>query len=410
MEQEPKSGFTPVEEDYARVDDLRQRIARINKYRDAKDPVEAGLLRRLEPELAEGGLVRPHMADIYAHRRTAGRYFPNGYDQRSLEFSIDIQLRQKFPNDYPHRFLTEGAFRRYGAIESLDFNQLIEDGFEDLRSTIPVGYWIFSAMSQGYRDVLGDDATLLDTGTGAGVALKKLMMAKTYPYKPISIVEAPGRGQPVTPNLPTDEEYQEKVNELLARGHNIARAVGYDALRLFTGNPHVRDLVYSHTYPMSESLRDPVGAAELLKLMDEHPANVSFIPANIDATDPENLTRLPEFLPNGVADLLTFSATYFETKPESRANYFANFRPYSSETAKCFVSDFASVSPAHPNGLRVVKGSWWQRLGQFATFEIDLSSEARPPVELARFLNRRGEVAWLTKAGKALVDRAFELD
>lgn len=51
-----------------------------------------------------------------------------------------------------------------------------------------------------------------------------------------------------------------------------------------------------------------------------------------------------------------------------------------------------------------------QLLGQFATFEIDLSSEARPPVELARFLNRRGEVAWLTKAGKALVDRAFELD
>jgi hypothetical protein len=230
--------FPEIQEpDFQRVDKLSGLVGDIIKNGQSRDPVEAGLLKALLPELDTDGRVRPHMAYAFAVRRLRGSYFPIGYALRTLEFSLDKQLRQEqviANNHYPSHTHTEAAFH--------------------------------------YYDVL--------------------------------------------------------------------------------------------------------------------------------------LSQLADILPGGKADIFTFSATIFEMPPDKLRKFFSNFLPYCNPGAIFIVNDFARVVPEAPGGFRLTRGAWWNRLGQFASFVIDPFQPEQPPVEIARFLTRRCEDLWFSKAGLELIAKA----
>jgi hypothetical protein len=213
----------------------------------------------------------------------------------------------------------------------------------------------------------------------------------------------PRPGQPITSDLPTDEEAQVWVDYLANQQPNIGMAIGYDNFPMLQSQPEASELVFSHTFPMSESERDPQGVIEFEHLLDESPPSLQMIPDNIDATNAESLTKLVPYLPEGKADVFTFSASYFEMDPDRQKDFFRNFLPYCNERALFFVSEFARLNPQSPNGIKVIRGDWWHRLGSFGTFIVDPFNLDKPPVEIGRFLTRRCEAMWLTKAGKSIL-------
>lgn len=389
--------------DIQRVEELFEMIEKGAGNQLSADPVEAGFFQAAYSEILEGGRLRPHLDEAFALRRLRRSFFPTGYALRTLEFAVDKQVRKMFPEDYPSFFSARGTWDHHDVFGRLDYNELFVDMQENLRSNITGGYEIFKLLSCVFRDRWQTSPTVVDTGNSLGLGLKKWMMPQQFPFRPIEVLVPPRPGQAISPYLETDQTVQEVVDYMAGAQPIVGQALGCDILPINPENADAVDLVFSHTFPMSESVRDPAAVREFRSLVQAASPEVKLIDRNIDVTDPNSLSQLADYLPDGKADIFTFSAVLFEMAPEKVKDAFANLKPYCNEGALIFANDFVKVNPNAPNGLDFIRGDWWHRLGSFATFIVDPFRLEEPPVEVCRYLTRRCEQMWLTETGRQLL-------
>jgi len=367
------------------------------------DPVEKAMLESIVTEVLTGDKLLSQIEQSFAFRRSSGSFFPTGYALRTLEFAIDKQMRKLFPADvYPIDFADASSWQGNNVFNNLDYFELSVDMEQNLRSNVQLGYEIFKLVSNALKDRWNYNPTVVDAGASLGLGLKKWSMHDSHPFKPIQVLSKPVKGQPISPFLPTDYSGQEAVNLLASSPPIIGQAFGYDNFPMIPGDHAAENLVFSHTFPMSESLRDKEGVKEFNDLIKSNPANVELIERHIDATEPDSLKQLADYLPNGKADIFTFSAVLFEMEPEKTLKVFENIRPYCNEGAICIVSEFVKPDTKSAIGLKFIREDWWHRAGSFATFIVDPFNLEQPPIEICRYVSRRCEQMWLSDAGREL--------
>jgi hypothetical protein len=366
------------------------------------DSVEVAMLEAIYPELLDGGRLRPHIDEIFALRRMQASYYPTGYALRTLQFAIDKQMRQFFPDIYPALFSTKGSWDYYEAFEKFDYYELVNDGLENLRSSDLNSYNpenIFTnALSKHWRR----RPVVLDSGMGLAVGLKKWIMHQEYPYTPIRTLQKPKRGQAISPDLDLDTVAQARVNALTIAEPVIDSIVAYDMLPINPNDKSRVDLADSSTFPMGQRIQNPK-VVEFHKLLKESPPGVHLLTRDmIDATNPEDLALLSQFLPGGKADIFTFSGLFLQIPPEKRAQFFHNFLPLCAEGAQFFIKEWANVDLTQPSGLKVISEDWWHK-GHFKLFRMDPEDLDLPPELLAVFLSRQCEQMYLTAEGRRLL-------
>jgi len=373
----------------------------IGGYR-IRDPVEASFLKVAIPELSSGGRLRPHMNQTFAMRRTTESFFPPGYALRSLEFSVDKQMRQIFPADmYPLFFGGTGYWNYYDVFSRLDMDELFVDMQHNLQSSMADAYGIYHLLSQAFRARLGDSPTVLDVGSSMGFGLKKWLLPREG-FKPIKVLRPPRRGEPIVPGeMEPEDDMQPIIDNLTRQTPTIGLAVAFDEHPVNERDPDALARVFSHTFPMSESERRPDEVAEFYRLASQSSPKILASRHFINARDASSSQQLAAYLPDGKADIGILSAVLFEQPPEVIGNIFNNLRPLFNEGALCFVTDF--INHVSPNGFSFIRGNWWQRPGSFASYVMDPHKPDVPPVELARFTTRRATEMWLSPEGKELL-------
>lgn len=399
------NGIIVEQADIQRVEELFGMIEKGASGAKTADPVEAAFFQAVYPEILDGGRLRPHLDEVFATRRLRQSFYPTGYALRTLEFAVDKQARKLFPEDYPRFFSAPGTWDHHDVFGRLDYYELFQDMQENLRSNISGGYEIFKLLTFVFRDRSKTDPTVVDIGDSLGLGLKKWMMPRQFPFKPIEVLVPPQPGQAISPDLEADRVAQHRVDYMAEVEPVVNLALGCDILPINSHDADAVDLVFSHTFPMSESGRDPGAVREFRSLVQATSPKVKLLDRNIDVTDLESLSQLADYLPNGKADIFTFSAVLFEMPPEKVKSAFANLRPYCNDGALIFGSDFVKVNPDASNGLDFIRGDWWHRLGSFATFIVDPFRLEEPPVEVCRYLTRRCEKMWLTDTGRRLFER-----
>jgi len=400
--------------DVDRARELAEMVERGASDRFVTDRVENALLKSMVQEFSDQGRLTPHIAEMFALKRAQRSSVPIGYALRLVEFAIDKQMREMYPADvYPinhsgdkHRidFTTKEGWMSQDIFGRLDYNDLHEDIYGDLRSNISMGYEIFKLLSYAHRDRWSRPPVVVDIGGSMGLGLKKWLLHDKYPFKPIEVLSAPRPGQPISPELPPDRTYQSVINGLVDTEPIIGPAISSDAVPIMSGSAEAIKLVFSHTFPFSESARNPEAVEEFFNLTWEQPADMVTVQRfGVDATDPESMDRLRTYLPGDQADIFLMSAVLFEMPPEDSLKVMENIRSLSSPNALCFVSDFARVDKNSINGLNIIRRDWWHRLGSFATFQLDPFASESPPVEICRYLTRRCEQMWLTPDGQKVL-------
>ena len=389
-------------EDVANTGELLK-LARneIGSYR-VKDPVETSFLKVALPELSPGGRLRTHMNQVFGMRRTVGSYFPPGYALRSLEFSVDKQMRRNFPPDiYPLNFRGPGFWHHYDIFGRLDMDELFVDMQYNLQSSMADAYGIYHLLTQIFKDDQSDSRTVLDVGSSMRFGLKKWLLPGEG-FDPITVLKPPHRGQPIVPSeMEPDEDIQPVVDYLMSQKPAAGMAVAFDEHPVNETDPNALARVFSHTFPMSESLWRPQEVDEFYRLAGRSAQNIVASRNFISARDADSTEQLAAYLPNGKADIGILSAVLFEQPPEVIDTVFNNLRPLFNEGALCFVTDF--ISHVSNNGFSFIRGNWWHRPGSFATFVMDPHRPSDPPVELARFTTRRATEMWLSPAGRQLI-------
>jgi hypothetical protein len=278
----------------------------------------------------------------------------------------------------------------------------------DLQSNMADGYAIFQLMSVALRRRWDHQPTVLDVGRSLGIGLKKWFGPG---FRPIITYQKLGKDDPIAPEtLIIDEAAQNAVIELAGHEPAVGTVVGYDYAVPYL-DPEDPDLakrepirrLISHTFPMGETVRRPRELKEFVRLARTMPPNLIFPKKIIHAEDAESLAAITEYLPNGKTDIAIFSAVLFQHPPEVVNKILENHRPYFNEGGLIFVSDFAFANQRAPNGFQFVREDWWHRPASFATFVLDPFRPNMPPVEIARFLSRRGIEMWLSDAGRELL-------
>lgn len=372
----------------------------------SNDPVGQSMLEYIVPEILDGGRLAPTLESSAWLARISGRFFPAPIALRSFQFAMDRQMRHIFPQHYPHSFTRSSQWKWYDPLRQPGFDlfQLEGDMENNLLSSIPNGYEIFNLLAQSFKHRWPDGAIVWDPATSKGDGLLQLAMQDRYPFEPYEVRAAPDRGEAVSYDLPIDEEMGAIVAELCNRPPIINKALGSDIMP-----EQGLDLIFSHTFPMMESVNDPE-AVKLFYDLAKEPAgqedSAFLLRRNIDATNPDSIAEAANYLPGGKADILLFSAVLFQLQPEERSDFFRNYLPYCSPNALFFVSDFANANRESPAGLNFARSDWWNRLGTFATFVIDPFNLEQPPVEVARFITRRCKSLYFTKAGEKLLRQA----
>jgi hypothetical protein len=362
------------------------------------DPVEAAFIRASYPEFFDGGRLRPHLEEALAFRRTRDSYFPPGYALRTLEFSIDKQAR-RLTDKYPVGFDKPEAWEEVYA--NLDPYELVWDMQLNLQSSMADAYAIYHLLSQVFHKRLGKSPTVIDNGGSMAMGLKKWLLPGAG-FKPIRVVNTPKPDQPIVPGeMPVDEAIQGVVNSMTQENPTISRAVCYDIMPINTHDQDAIDRVFSHTFPMSESLRRPDEVEEFLRLSKASSPKIILPQMIIDAQDTESLARISNFLPEK-ADMAIFSAVLFEQSEDDINTIFENVAAHCNESALFFITDFIKPDDSTPHGFSFIRGDWWHRPGSFATFVMDPSEPGRPAEEIARFSTRRSTEMWLTPRGREL--------
>lgn len=388
--------------DLDRVDDMFNMVERNIRDQRATDPIEGAFLEAAYPEFFDGGKLRPHLEEAMAFRRTRGSFFPTGYALRTLEFSVDKQARLFIPG-YPNDgFDQSSTWKKHDIFGILDYYELVWDMQINLQSNMADAYGIYHLLTQVFKDRWGQKPTVLDTGSSMALGLKKWLLPGEG-FNPIKVVQAPDRRQPIVPGeMPVDEEVQSITDHLMGQSPIVGKAVGYDAIPI---NPEDKDAfnrVFSHTFPMSESLRRPDEVAEFRRLMLTQSKDIVLPWRNIHAEYKDTLEQLNEFLPGGKADIAIFSAMLFEQESEKIKTIFDNVAEYCNEGALFFITDFIKADKTNPQGFSFIRGDWWHRPGSFATFVMDPFRPDEPAVEIARFTSRRGTEMWLSPKGREL--------
>jgi hypothetical protein len=399
--------FEILPTDIENVNKLFLLIERDLHYKDQRhkltDSVEVGMLEAIYPELLDGGRLRPHIDEVFALRRMRRSFYPPGYSLRTLQFAIDKQMRQFFPDTYPSLFSTKGSWDYYEAFEKFDYFELVNDALENLRSSDVNSYGPEKIFTNALGDHWRRRPVVLDTGMGLGVGLKKWKMNQEYPYTPIRTLRQPKRGQAISHDLREDFEAQTRVDELANAEPVIQTIVGYDILPINPEDKSRVDLTDSSTFPMSQRLLYPQKVVEFHNLLKESSPDVHLLTREmIDATDPQDLALLSQYLPDGKADIFTFSGVLLQIPPKKRAQFFYNFLPLCAEGAQFFIKEWANTDPSQPNGLRMISEDWWHK-GHFKLFRIDAKNLDVPPELLAVFLSRQCEQMYLTPGGRRIL-------
>jgi hypothetical protein len=364
------------------------------------DPVEWAFLQASYPEFFGGGRLRPHLEEAFAMRRARGSYFPPGYALRTLEFSIDKQARLFIP-EYPYGFDKTEAWE--AVYSKLDPFELVWDMQINLQSSMADAYGIYHLLTQAFQARWGDNPTVIDTGASMALGLKKWLLPGEG-FNPIKVVYPPKRGQPIVPGgMVSDTDAQVRVNQLMPNRPVIDKAVGYDAIPVQQNDQDAFNRVFSHTFPMSESIRRPDEVAEFHRLADSATDRLILPKRIIHAEDRESLAQLQDFLPEGKADIAIFSAVLFEQPPQVIDKIFENVTDHCNEGALFFITDFIEPNESAPHGFRFIRGDWWHRPGSFATFVMDPFKPGRLAEEIARFSTRRSTEMWLTPKGRQLI-------
>jgi hypothetical protein len=273
----------------------------------------------------------------------------------------------------------------------------------NLQSSMADAYGIYHLLTQAFKDRWNQKPTLIDTGASLALGLKKWLIPGEG-FKPIRVMKAPGRGQPIVPGgMPADQEVQTRIDHLMPNRPIIGKAVGYDAMPIQPNDQDAFNRVFSHTFPMIESVRRPQEVAEFKRLTESSSEDIILPKRIIHAEDRESLGQLHEFLPGGKADIAVFSAVLFEQSPEVIDKIFDNVAEYCNEGALFFITDFIEADKTAPHGFKFIRGDWWHRPGSFATFVMDPFQPGQPAEEIARFSTRRSTEMWLTPKGRELL-------
>jgi hypothetical protein len=339
-------------------------------------------------------------------RRATGSFFPPGYALRSLEFSVDKQMRQIFsPDMYPLYFGSPGYWDHYDVFDRLDMDELFVDMQHNLQSSMADAYCIYHLLSQAFRGRWNGNPTVLDVGSSMGFGLKKWLLPGEE-FDSIRALRSPRRGQPISPGeMESEEDVQSAIDFLTGQDPVVSRAVAFDEHPVNESDPNALARVFSHTFPMSDSLRRPDEVEEFNRLSERSSDNILISRDFISARHPSSAEEVSKYLPSGKADIGIFSAVLFEQPPEVINTIFNNLRPIFNEGALWFVTDF--ISHVTPNGFSFIRGDWWHRPGSFATFVMDPHRPDDAPVELARFTTRRATDMWLSSAGRKLLLDSF---
>lgn len=398
--------MVPIEKiDYDRADKIFQLIESSIRQPNITDPVEWAFLLSLLPELMDGGLMRPHFEESLALLRQSGGVFRTGYALRTLEFAMDKQARYLVP-EYPLGFDNPSAWKR--VFVEMDPADFVWDMQVNLQSNMADAYGIYHLLSQVFQERWSDSPIVLDNGSSLGLGLKKWLLPGAG-FQPIKVIKAPSRGQPIVPEeMEPDEEAQEAVNALMSQAPIVKTAVGYDASPIQTGDEHSKrdndalNRVFSHTFPMSESLKRPEEVKEFWKLAFARADNIILPKKMIAADDRGSLDQISDYLPRK-ADMAIFSAIIFEQSTGMVNHVFDNVAEHSSDLALYFITDFMKTDKGSPHGVRFVRRDWWHRPGSFAAYVMDPNKPGRPAEEIARFASRRATEMWLTPAGRELI-------
>jgi hypothetical protein len=384
--------------DLESADDIFRLVEKNLRRRSSSDPVEAAFLSASYPEFFGGGRLRPHLEEALAFRRTRGSYFPSGYALRTLEFSIDKQARQ-LSDAYPIGFDKPEAWEPIFA--NLDPFELVWDMQCNLQSSMADAYAIYHLLTQKFKNRWGESPTVIDNGASMALGLKKWLVPGAG-FKPISVVRSPKTGPIVPGEMARDYEAQGAVDCLTSQNPIIGRAVGYDTMPINMNDHDAINRVFSHTFPMSESIRRPDEVEEFRRLSATDTPKVVLPRTVIDALDSESFAGIGQYLPNK-ADIAIFSAVLFEQSEENIDTIFDNVASYCNEGALFFITDFIVADKNYPHGFRFIRGDWWHRPGSFATFIMDPFKPGRPAEEIARYSTRRSTEMWLTAKGRKLL-------
>lgn len=394
--------------DDAHVTQMVKLIERNLRNDQFSDPVEKAFLGAVVPHLQPDGLIRTHMAEVFALKRKTDSQFTPGYALRAMEFSVDKQMRQLFDKyEYPTFFSREVWWNHREVFRQLDYDEMHHDIVLGLQSNMHNAYAIYPLLMPAYKDRLGQNPVVLDNGISFGLGLKK-WFSKTERFEPIRVIMPPRPGQAIVPGaMEGDPEAQEWVDRLSLANPVVRSAVGYDTISTNPQDPEAVKRVFSHTFPMSESLRRPDEVAEFYRLAFEETPDLVYVREFIDATDEYLLAYLKKYLPPDGAAAGIYSAVLFQHNDQAISRILKNTEPYYKAGAPLFIADFAQADSTTESGLRFVGKDWWHRPGSFALFVID-DGISNLPVEVARFTTRRGEEMWLTQAGRQLLQKSVE--
>jgi len=399
----PESGhlYEVESADLDRVDDMFNMVERNIRDKQAADPVEAAFLEAAYPEFFDGGKLRPHLEEAFAFRRARNSFFPTGYALRTFEFSVDKQARLFIPG-YPHEgFDHPSTWKEHDVFGILDYDELVWDMQINLQSSMADAYGIYHLLTQVFKERWGDQPTVLDNGASLALGLKKWLLPGEG-FDPIRVIQAPDRRKPIVPGeMPIDAEVQSITDQLIRHKPIVGKAVGYDAIPIQQADKDAYNRVFSHTFPMSESLRRPDEVAEFRRLATTASEDITLPKRIIHAEYSDTLEQLTEFMP-AKADVAIFSAMLFEQEREKIRTIFNNVSEYCNEGALFFITDFLRADKTNSEGFSFIRGDWWHRPGSFATFVMDPFRPDEPAVEIARFTSRRGTEMWLTPKGREL--------
>lgn len=388
------------------------------------DPIESGFARAALPELfipnsyyAEhnisiknaGRLVQP-IAEIF---KTKGPHVLTDLVLRASEFGVHNQMRNKLPSDiYPTKeFRRPEVWRdEYRVFEWLDYDQLELEASLPLQACWPEAYFIYKVLLDRAKHRWSTAPVVVDVGTSEGSGPIKMTLNKQFPFRAPVVIQDPNPNLPVTIDLQRDWEVQNVISRFTHSDPNIDHIFGCDILPILPGDVGAHNRVISHTYPFSESLRNPEGIEQLNKLSMTSSDRFTLIKKNIDITNPGSIATLGNELPNGKPQVFIVSGVFFEMPAQDARNALNMINDLSNEGDLIIVSEVADVTTdgqirleGATHGLKIKTRRWWQIPGSFSTFVFFAGRPEILPLKICSHLTRSGKALWASKEGRQII-------